>query len=80
MEPNIHERSTKNRSQNQPINTTTKKRNVQKIIRSKARSSHAGYKEVAELVGLDLKTLQQAKQAAAGPRLQKGDDGVYDLV
>ena len=55
-------------------------RNVQKIIRSKARSSHAGYKEVAELVGLDLKTLQQAKQAAAGPRLQKGDDGVYDLV
>tara|TARA_B100000212_G_scaffold324718_1_gene285791 strand:- start:74 stop:1144 length:1071 start_codon:yes stop_codon:yes gene_type:complete len=50
---------------------------VQSKIRGKARDSHAGYREVADIIGLDLKTLQQAKEGVAGPRLQQRDDGKF---
>jgi hypothetical protein len=52
-------------------------RKVQKIVRSKARDSHSGYKEAANMLGFDLQTLQGAKKAAPGPRLQKRDDGKF---
>ena len=52
-------------------------RRVQKIVRSKARDSHSGYKEAANLLGFDLQTLQGAKKTAPGPRLQKRDDGKF---
>ena len=54
-------------------------RKVQKIVRSKARDSHSGYKKVGSLIGLDLQTLQGAKKAAPGSRLQKRDDGKFYL-
>ena len=54
-------------------------RKVQKIVRSKARDSHSGYKKAANMLGFDLQTLQGAKKAAPGSRLQKRDDGKFFL-